>query len=131
MLCRSYWQALFRRPSSILASWRDGRADDCTGLENQRASRPRGFESPSLRNDSRSTDAGNKVSSCLRGSARGRSLSGKKALRDHPSDEFTRIKWESIFRCNEIARVKWASGLVSNTRVSIRGDAGGATKAVC
>lgn len=35
--------------SNSLGRWRDGRADECTGLENQRASRPRGFESPSLR----------------------------------------------------------------------------------
>ena len=29
----SCWQALFQRRSSILVSWRDGRADDCTCLD--------------------------------------------------------------------------------------------------
>ena len=34
----------------ILIEWRDGRVVECTGLENRRTERYRGFESLSLRN---------------------------------------------------------------------------------
>lgn len=36
-------------PPIVLHLWRDGRADDCTGLENQRPERVPGFESLSFR----------------------------------------------------------------------------------
>lgn len=55
-ICTAFQLKAGRQRLYGITSWRDGRVIDCTGLENRRTERYRGFESLSLRKTDVKTD---------------------------------------------------------------------------